>query len=296
MPLNQAKMRTLGSNGRASLLCRNHLNSRHQSACVSKQRWKLAKPIWIKKTKKTNKTELKQVYNLLRILASTSRCAINLNAISALEHLMKKWKMTTISHVNWQSLSHLIFKLTFDRSFAMAAMTLSLNLIHSQLLTKKESLKQGHSKRKFSIGNLACLLSRNANKLTLKPLSYHSQMPPWVPRLSANTNKSSIRWRMQSLLLAHSTKRLLRVNTAEVVHVIAIVRRIPSRNPRLIAYSSHHSTSAQKQEDVKRQRNNSMIRLMKKLSVHQYPSVPEKCRLISSLRQLRLLIRVHQKS
>ena len=237
MPLNRAKMRTLSSNGRASLPCRNHLNSRHQSACVSNQRWKLAKPIWIKKTKKTNKTELKLVNNLLRIPASTSLFAISLNATSALELLMKKWKMTTISHANWQSLSHLIFKLTSDRSFAMAAMTLSLNLIHSQLLTKKESLKQGHSKRKFSIGNLARLLSRNVNKQTLKPSSYHSQMPLWVPRLSANTNKSSIRWRMQSLLLATLTKRLLRVNIAKVVHVIAIARRIASKNPRLIAYS-----------------------------------------------------------
>ena len=237
MPLNRAKMRTLSSNGRANLQCRNLLNSRHQSACVSNQRWKLAKPIWIKKTKKTNKTELKLVNNHLRIPASTNLFAISLNATSALELLMKKWKMTTISHVNWQSLSHLIFKLTSDRSFAMAAMTLSLNLIHSQLLTKKESLKQGHSKRKFSIGNLACLLSRNVNKLTLKPSSYHSQMPLWVPRLSVNTNKSSIRWRMQSLLLATLTKRLLRVNIAKVVHVIAIARRMPSRNPRLIAYS-----------------------------------------------------------
>ena len=237
MPLNRAKIRILGSNGRASLLCRNHLNSRHQSACVSKQRWKLAKPIWIKKTKKTNRTESEQLNNLLRIPVSTSLFAINLNATSALELLMKKWKMTTISHVNWQSLSHLIFKLTSDRSFAMAAMTLSLNLIHSQLLTKKESLKQGHSKRKFSIGNLACLLSRNANKLTLKPLSYHIQMPLWEPRLSANTNKSSIRWRMQSSRLAPLTKQLLRVNTAEVVHVIAMAKSTLSRNPKLNAYS-----------------------------------------------------------
>ena len=198
---------------------------------------------------------------------------------------MKNRKMTTISHVNWQSLSHQISRWPFDRSFEMAATTLSLNPIQSQPLTKMESLKQGHSRRRCSTDKPACLPLRSANKLTLKPLSYLSRMPLWEPRLSANTNKSSIRWRMQSSRLAPLTNRLLRANTAEVALVIAIARKILNRNYRPNASNRLHSTSAQKLEDVKRLRNNSVISQMRKFIAHQHHSAPAKCPLTSSLRQ-----------
>ena len=201
---------------------------------------------------------------------------------------MKNRKMTTISHVNWQSLSRLTSRLTFDRSFAMAATTLSPNLIRSQQRTKMESLKQGHSRRRFSKDKPACLPFTSVNRLTLKPLSFPSRMPPWVPRLSVNTNKSSIRWRMQSSRLAPLTSRLLRAKIAEVALVIVIARKILSRILKPNASNKLHLTSVQKLEDVKGQRNNSVISQMRKFSAHQHHSAPAKCPLTSSLRQLRL--------
>lgn len=121
-------------------------------------------------------------------------------------------------------------------------------------------------------------------------------MPLWVPRLYANTNKSSIRWRTQSSLLAHLTRRLSRANTAEAAHAIAIARKILNWNLKPNAFSSLLSTSTQKLEDDKGLRNNSVISQMRKLSVHQRNSVPAKCPLTNSLKQLRHQIMVHQKS
>ena len=167
----------------------------------------------------------------------------------------------------------------------MAATTLSLNLIRSRPLTKMESLKQGHSRRRFSTDKPVCLPLRSANKLTLKPLSYLSRMPLWEPRLSANTNKSLIRWRMQSSRLAPLTRRLLRANIAEVALVIAIARRFVNKTLKPNAFNWLHSTSVQKLEDVKRLRNNSVISQMRKFSAHQHHSAPAKCPLTSSLRQ-----------
>ena len=77
MQLNRAPKRTHDSSGRASSPCRNHLNSRRQSACVYKQRWKQAKPIWIKKMKRTSRTGLGQLSSPHSILVSTSRFVIS---------------------------------------------------------------------------------------------------------------------------------------------------------------------------------------------------------------------------
>ena len=101
---------------------------------------------------------------------------------------------------------------------------------------------------------------------------------------------------MQSSRLALLTSRLSRANIAEVVLVIAIARKILSRNHRRNASNWLHLTSTRKLEDVKGQRNNKVISQMRKFSAHRHHSAPAKCPLTSSLRQLKLRMVVLRKS